>query len=222
MSLLNCPECSKEISDKAANCPYCGFPIDKKEELIQFPKLPNDLNIGKQIWSIGASMNGYYDRTENIVGGIPHGKIMVILHTHGIKIVGGATYYRIHNSQIISLKTASKGGIVSTKKSVIGRAVVGGLILGPVGAIVGGISGIAPKEKFVDKHYLIINYWDAGTKAAQTILVSARKEKIIAFIDRQNKEAQINEAEGRVAAPKSGCAGVFLALIISALLLAFL
>ncbi len=27
MSLINCPECNKEISDKAASCPHCGFPL---------------------------------------------------------------------------------------------------------------------------------------------------------------------------------------------------
>ena len=27
MSLIKCPECEKEVSDKAATCPYCGCPI---------------------------------------------------------------------------------------------------------------------------------------------------------------------------------------------------
>lgn len=27
MSLVNCPECGKEISDKAISCPYCGYPM---------------------------------------------------------------------------------------------------------------------------------------------------------------------------------------------------
>jgi len=35
---------------------------------------------------------------------------------------------------------------VLTKKSVIGRAVIGGLILGPVGALVGGMSGLDQKK----------------------------------------------------------------------------
>ena len=32
MSLLKCPECGKEVSDKAGVCPNCGFPIEKKDE----------------------------------------------------------------------------------------------------------------------------------------------------------------------------------------------
>lgn len=31
MSLINCPECNKEISDMAENCPNCGVPIKKKK-----------------------------------------------------------------------------------------------------------------------------------------------------------------------------------------------
>jgi len=27
MALINCPECQKEISDKAESCPHCGCPI---------------------------------------------------------------------------------------------------------------------------------------------------------------------------------------------------
>lgn len=28
MALIKCPECGKEISDKAASCPNCGYPIN--------------------------------------------------------------------------------------------------------------------------------------------------------------------------------------------------
>lgn len=31
MALVECPECSKEISDKALECPSCGFPIEKNK-----------------------------------------------------------------------------------------------------------------------------------------------------------------------------------------------
>lgn len=27
MALINCPECGKEVSDKAKSCPYCGMPL---------------------------------------------------------------------------------------------------------------------------------------------------------------------------------------------------
>jgi uncharacterized membrane protein YvbJ len=32
MALINCGECGKEVSDKAANCPNCGAPIASAKE----------------------------------------------------------------------------------------------------------------------------------------------------------------------------------------------
>lgn len=32
MALINCPECGKEVSDKARNCPSCGYPLITSEE----------------------------------------------------------------------------------------------------------------------------------------------------------------------------------------------
>ena len=29
MALIKCPECGKEMSDKAIRCPSCGYPIEK-------------------------------------------------------------------------------------------------------------------------------------------------------------------------------------------------
>ena len=65
MSLISCPECNHEISNKAISCPNCGYPIvlkneNSKNESISNPfdlsketdfpdDLPEDLNIGKQI-----------------------------------------------------------------------------------------------------------------------------------------------------------------------------
>ena len=35
MSLVKCPECGNEFSDKATACPECGFPTS---ELVQYQK----------------------------------------------------------------------------------------------------------------------------------------------------------------------------------------
>lgn len=31
MALINCPECSKQISDQSTTCPHCGYPIRSKQ-----------------------------------------------------------------------------------------------------------------------------------------------------------------------------------------------
>ena len=208
MALINCSECGKEISDKAISCPNCGNPINqtvevtntKSEEILKFPELPTNLEIGKQIvnWGGNAAFDGVYNQGENLITGIPSGKVKVILHTHGLQVVKGLTLYPIHNSQIISIKPTSREELSRTDKSVIGRAVVGGLILGPLGAIVGGMSGIGSKEKLKNQNYLVINYWDKETKAAQTLLISGDKTLINAFIKKHEKEKFVNETENRL------------------------
>ncbi len=38
MAIIKCPECGKEISDKAASCPNCGFPLIKGQPEKEKPK----------------------------------------------------------------------------------------------------------------------------------------------------------------------------------------
>jgi hypothetical protein len=214
MALINCPECNKEISDKALCCPNCGVPLDKIElisknkttevlddsNLMKYPSFPSDLSIGKQIvnWAFDAAFEGFFDGRENVILKIPSGQVNVILFTHGLQITSGLKFYPIHNSQVISLKRTSHEELAKKDKSVIGRAVVGGLILGPLGAIVGGMSGIGSKEKFINKNYFIVNYWDIESKSVQSILISSSETtKIDSFILRQQKEQNLNLTKNR-------------------------
>lgn len=66
-------------------------------------------------------------------------------------------------NQIISVGTASEKEIIEQDKSVIGRAAVGGLLLGPLGAVVGGLSGTGSKKKTSYRNFFIINYCPADT-----------------------------------------------------------
>jgi len=61
-------------------------------------------------------------------------------------------------NQIINAGIVREEEITEKSKSVLGRAAVGGLILGPLGAIVGGMSGTGKKEKTKLKAYYVINY----------------------------------------------------------------
>lgn len=55
-------------------------------------------------------------------------------------------------------KFMSETEIKEKSKSVGGRAVVGGILLGPLGALVGGMSGVGDKKKKTITNYIIINY----------------------------------------------------------------
>ena len=33
MSLIDCPECNKEVSDSSSSCTHCGFPLEKEKVL---------------------------------------------------------------------------------------------------------------------------------------------------------------------------------------------
>lgn len=45
MALIKCPECKSEVSDKANNCPKCGFPLDFSETLEQNAVEKSGINI---------------------------------------------------------------------------------------------------------------------------------------------------------------------------------
>ena len=66
-----------------------------------------------------------------------------------IQMMKGLKYHSVGilKKNILSINLEDKIQLYEQKeKSVIGRAVIGGLILGPVGAIVGGMTGMGKKE----------------------------------------------------------------------------
>lgn len=71
----------------------------------------------------------------------------------------------IKYSQLCAAGIIKDADIVAKNKSVIGRAAVGGLVLGPVGAIVGGLSGTGVKQGTVAKYYYVVNYHPSSTPA---------------------------------------------------------
>jgi DNA-directed RNA polymerase subunit RPC12/RpoP len=72
MALINCPECGKEISDRAVNCPNCGVPlrtdsqhipaqknIRKDTDVILCPKCHStNLHVDKKGFSGGKAVAG--------------------------------------------------------------------------------------------------------------------------------------------------------------------
>lgn len=82
------------------------------------------------------------------------------------QIFGGKSVAYLSYNQIIAAEKVNEKQIMELDKSVIGRAVVGGVLLGPLGAVVGGMSGIGSKNKTVYKDYFVINYTAKSSESA--------------------------------------------------------
>lgn len=60
--------------------------------------------------------------------------------------------------QITAVNVISEKDIIEKSKSVTGRAIIGGVLLGPLGTIIGGMSGIGNKQKSETHYFMVINY----------------------------------------------------------------
>lgn len=69
--------------------------------------------------------------------------------------------YKIPLKNIITTITTSENELVEQDKSVIGRGVVGGVIFGPVGLVLGGLSGVGKKKSMKQRQYFIVSYLSA-------------------------------------------------------------
>lgn len=138
--------------------------------------LSSDLSIGSRVsgWKPGSLFKGTFSQKLCTLKDILYdGEIYVELHTHGILLTRHGRSYSIHNSQVIDIDTISSTEIEKQRKSVIGEAAVGAFIGGPVGAVLGGLSGLfGTDDVWVDKEYVIITFWDVVTDAPQCIMVS--------------------------------------------------
>ncbi len=52
MALIQCPECGKQISDKASSCPGCGCPIASQPKSIKVRALSDDRTVRAMVFSI--------------------------------------------------------------------------------------------------------------------------------------------------------------------------
>jgi len=200
MSLIKCPECGKEISDKAVACPQCGYPIGNvsfntsisKEETSMteetFPNFPTVINIGKQVvnWTMDAAAECFYEEEFNSVKYLKSGKGHIYVHVNGLCIDLLYSKLLLSFDQIIDMRYSSYEKIISEKKSksVIGRAAVGGVLLGPVGAVVGGLSGLGSTEitnKKIKTEAIAIEFWDVYTHTRQIIAIE------VPFVNKGNR-----------------------------------
>lgn len=85
MALIKCPECGKEISDKATSCPGCGYKISKTYKKISIPKyiylgILFIVAILSLIFLISKNHKNKYEIAEGIYLGMTRDNAMKILN----------------------------------------------------------------------------------------------------------------------------------------------
>lgn len=93
--------------------------------------------------------------------------------------------------KLTAIKSVKQTDLLQMDKSVIGRGVVGGLLLGPIGAIIGGMSAVGGKKN-ARGELLIINYLPTGTDEPQVMIFDLQKlsrpKRFEQFVQRQRPE----------------------------------
>lgn len=193
MALMSCPECFNEISDKASSCPHCGFPISQAGSQIQetgraagCPCFPEDLSLSSVVkcWNGPVIVSGQYYNT-GCTGPFTGDELGVILHENGLLVTnkGGTQRLSLHCSQLIEVAIKTEQEVRQMETSVVGRAALGAVLLGPVGAVIGGMSALN-KTVVKTKNFLVIHYWDTKTKATSMLLMELKSELPYAFLNK--------------------------------------
>lgn len=185
---MYCSKCGFEINSEDKFCSSCGKEVGNTQIENKITDTSNDLpsdvsftqDIGGRIWTAK-------NLTTKYKGGsclnIKEGPTAIVFHKNGLKIHSGVfKKFEIPYSNIITVQYEDRDSLGNYKnkdKSVVGRAVAGGLLLGPLGAVVGGMSGIGTKSKKLDQEsdYLVINYWDKSTKSNEVLLFAGKNKR---------------------------------------------
>lgn len=77
--------------------------------------------------------------------------------------------FRIPLKNIISTMLTTEKEFQEKDKSVIGRGVVGGVIFGPAGLVLGGLSGIGKKQTAKNRYLYIVSYVSASSGELENI-----------------------------------------------------
>lgn len=86
-------------------------------------------------------------------------KFLLIAETRpqGFKMVTD-NLFKIPLENVIGTMLTTEKEIIEKSKSVIGRGVVGGLVFGPAGLLLGGLSGIGKKSRVEKSRVYIVSY----------------------------------------------------------------
>ncbi|MCD8315906.1 MAG: hypothetical protein LUB61_00655 [Eggerthellaceae bacterium] len=116
-------------------------------------------NLSVKVLAAGSSLPGIPDSTP----------VLMILEPGDIEFISedgsNAREVRLPLVKIINIEQLTRNQLEEKSKHPIGRAIIGDLIFGPIGAIVGAASGIGTYEEMDQIHYIEFDYTHAdGTK----------------------------------------------------------
>ena len=87
--------------------------------------------------------------------------------------------------KINRIEIVSEKEIIEKGKSVGGRAVIGGLLLGPLGLLVGGMSGIGKNKTTKIKMFMVINYDEDKVITLELPLIPINSNKLTLAVREQ-------------------------------------
>ncbi|AYB38516.1 hypothetical protein [Brevibacillus laterosporus] len=98
----------------------------------------------------------------------PREKVDIFLMDEKVAIKSKDLVVELPIERIIAAQYLRKTDILKESKSAIARGIVGGVLIGPLGAIVGGVSGVGDKHK--KGNYLVINYTTADSNETKVLI----------------------------------------------------
>ena len=122
------------------------------------------------------------------VKGVLKNNCLYIYSTYHPDVNVSLPYHKITNVEMTTDVT-----IIEKSKSVAGRAVIGGLILGPAGALFGGMSGIGTKQERIANNYILIRYKATPEAEEQGILLKYDIGATNKFVDTLRKKASVED-----------------------------
>lgn len=166
MALITCPECNSQVSDKAATCPHCGYPISEQQNLqneVPIPKSASSVEpqfyidrvhagkvyirckcgctIEKPFSFASRNSQESYTLNETLVCPQCHAEALAqteLANVPSKRITTPPPRYGNAASGVCPF--CGKSNIQAVKKGFgLGKAAVGGLLLGPVGLLGGAI-----------------------------------------------------------------------------------
>lgn len=151
----------------------------------------------------GSIVSDYFKLTDNL-GVYKNGDMVdVALYEDHLIIMSPVLKQEIklNYSQVTDVYYGLETEIVEKNKSVIGRAVAGGLLFGGIGAVVGGISGTGTKGKKERHFYFIISYTSStgednfiqfeDTRLYKGVKVAKKLKELCNVVDFKNDNIQL-------------------------------